>query len=230
MVEGAEDEFFLSLEEDEPAAKVVKSKPTPQKKKKTKEKRSKNGRRPPNSYSRTCRHLSGRTSDGDLRAGVAICSEWIAQTAPARPRGHWTHLHQANDIHVSATAGYGPIQNRPWSTGTWPRSRRFLRSLGHAPDVDDLRNLAGVEGDNQSLTRNGIELRRRSNQIVPPTARRAWMWKSATKTGSSCSWPQTRRLNCSKSAMRASGAHIQGLQVKLNRCNSPAEYDPTSGD
>ena len=36
MVEGAEDEFFLSLEEDEPAAKVVKSKPTPQKKKKPK--------------------------------------------------------------------------------------------------------------------------------------------------------------------------------------------------
>ena len=66
-------------------------------------------------------------------------------------------LHQANDIHVSATAGTVRFKI-DLEYGHVAEVSSVLRSLGHAPDVEH-QELSGVKASSVA-TRNGIELRK----------------------------------------------------------------------
>ena len=156
MVEGAEDEFFLSLEEDEPAAKVVKSKPTPQKKKKPKKSAPKTDVAPPTLTAELVDTSVVEQATGTYELGWPLLGMDCPDCASKATRALDT-LHQANDIHVSATAGTVRFKI-DLEYGHVAEVSSVLRSLGHAPDVDYL-ELAGAKATTIAH-RNGIDRRK----------------------------------------------------------------------
>ena len=156
MVEGAEDEFFLSLEEDEPSAKVVKSKPILQKKKKSKKSAPKVKAAPPVLTAELVDTSVVEQATGTYELGWPLLGMDCPDCASKATRALDT-LHQANDIHVSATAGTVRFKI-DLEYGHVAEVSSVLRSLGHAPDVDYL-ELAGAKATTIAR-RNGIDRRK----------------------------------------------------------------------
>jgi len=156
MARKGDDEVFLSLEEETSAPKPSK----PAKKQVSKKKQP---------SKKAAQTAGGQVLDAEVIDAVIVeqatgtyelgwpllgmdCPDCASKATRALDT-----LHQANDIHVSATAGTVRFKV-DLEYGHVAEVSSVLRSLGHAPDVDHL-ELSGVKAS-AVATRNGIERRK----------------------------------------------------------------------
>ena len=158
MDSGADNEIFLSLEEEAPATKQP---PVPKKasraKKESPRKSKKSEPKPEQVLDAEILDTSLiQQATGTYELGWPLLGMDCPDCASKATRALDT-LHQANDIHVSATAGTVRFKI-DLEYGHVAEVSSVLRSLGHAPDVEH-QELSGVKASSVA-TRNGVELRK----------------------------------------------------------------------
>ena len=156
MDSGADDDIFLSLEEEAPVAKQPRvPKKAPRARKESPRKTNKPEPAPVLDAVVLDTSLVQQAT-GTYELGGPLLGMDCPDCASKATRALDT-LHQANDIHVSATAGTVRFKI-DLEYGHVAEVSSVLRSLGHAPDVEH-QELSGVKASSVA-TRNGIELRK----------------------------------------------------------------------
>ena len=156
MDSGADNEIFLSLEEEAPVAKQPRA---PKKAPRAKKEISKKTKKPEPKTVLDAEVLDAslvQQATGTYELGWPLLGMDCPDCASKATRALDT-LHQANDIHVSATAGTVRLKI-DLEYGHIAEVSSVLRSLGHAPDVEH-QELSGVKASSVA-TRNGVELRK----------------------------------------------------------------------
>jgi Cd2+/Zn2+-exporting ATPase len=156
MDSGADEEIFLSLEEETPVAKQPRAPNKAPPAKKESSKKTKKPEPEPVLDAEVLDTSLVQQATGTYELGWPLLGMDCPDCASKATRALDT-LHQANDIHVSATAGTVRFKI-DLQYGHVAEVSSVLRSLGHAPDVEH-QELSGVKASSVAR-RNGIELRK----------------------------------------------------------------------
>ena len=151
-----EDDIFLSLEEEPPVPKPAKISKKAVAKKKPSAKKAAKPPSQPVIEAEIVDTLVVEQATGTYELGWPLIGMDCPDCASKATRALDT-LHQANDIHVSATAGTVRLKV-DLEYGHIAEVSSVLRSLGHAPDVEHL-ELSGVKASSVAK-RNGLERRK----------------------------------------------------------------------